>query len=117
MNRKEFSVSHTKLNRAQAVTLRLLRTQTYSSTNFISTLFREGEIPINWEDCSGIITLYLMLWQCPVIFRDCGDEKDWWRLVLHSGLLSYQVRVFQKARDTAARLNLIVPTWKAPRGT
>lgn len=117
INRREFPVPHAKLNRAQAVTLRLLQTGTYPSPNFINKIYPEREIPINCEKCNGIITLDHMLWQCPVTFTDCDKERDWWQRVLHSGGLFDQVQAVQKAHDTAVRLNLTVPTWEPPAST
>uniref|UniRef100_L7M053 Uncharacterized protein n=1 Tax=Rhipicephalus pulchellus TaxID=72859 RepID=L7M053_RHIPC len=117
MNRREFPVPHAKLNRSQAVTLRLLQTRTYPNPNFINKIYPDREVQINCEKCNDIITLDHMLWQCPVAFTDCDKERDWWQRVLHSGAFSDQAQAVQKAHDTAVRLNLTVPTWEPPAST
>ncbi|KAH9375734.1 hypothetical protein HPB48_009943 [Haemaphysalis longicornis] len=93
MSRKVFAAPHPKLNRAQAVSLRLLQTGTYPCLAVLHEVYpdvyRDERLPVLRTD---LYSLAHMLWEC-------GPALD------------KQILAVRWARDRIGGLDLPVPTW------
>lgn len=115
LGRRKFPLPHRDLNRPQAITLRMLQTETYPSP-FIQSKFIEGISPGCPRCGHPRCTLQHMLWQCHDLRGGSGSpstEEDWHRL-LTSSAKEEQLRAVQRAREVAESLNLPAPSWVRP---
>lgn len=115
LGRRKFPLPHPHLNRPQAITLRMLQTNTYPCP-FIWSKFVDG-IDTRCPRCGHPrCTLQHMLWQCHDLHGGSGSpstEEDWLQLITSSAK-DQQLRAVQRAREVAESFNLPVPSWAGP---
>lgn len=114
LSRRTYFVPHPRLNRAQALTLRLLQTNTYPNPSLLNKIYPDTYTNATCHDCGDIATLDHMLWRCARSRSIIANSSARWEAVLRSPLLADQLWAVQQAHDAAERLGLPVPTWERP---
>lgn len=112
LGRRIFPPPHPKLNRPQALTLRLLQTDTYPNPAKLHVLFPDAYPSDMCPSCGYTASLAHMLWECRNAHPDSTSDK--WEKSLRSSLLADQQWAVQQAHEAAARYSLSVPTWETP---
>lgn len=114
MDRRIFPPPHAKLNRAQALTLRLLQTETYPNPAFLHKLYPDVYLTNSCTKCGGLATLHHMLWECPSVRGTDTASSRKWDSALRSPDITSQLWAVQRAHDAALGLGLTVPSWERP---
>lgn len=114
MGRRVFPPLARKLNRAQALTLRLLQTETYPNPAFLHKLYPDVYLTISCTKCGGLATLHHMLWECPSVRGTDTASASKWGSALRSPDIQSQLWAVQRAHDAAVGLGLTVPSWERP---
>lgn len=109
MSRRVFPPPHPKLNRAQAVSLRLLQTGTYPCLAVLHEVYPDVYRDNACPSCGQTSTLAHMLWECGSRYPKLTKEE--WDSLLRSPALDKQILAVRRARDRAGGLDLPVPTW------
>lgn len=112
--RRIYSLPHPRLNRAQALTLRLLQTNTYPNPCLLHRIYPDIYTDSFCPSCGEISTLEHMLWRCARSHSTVDNNSARWDVALRSPLLAEQLWAVQQAHDAAERLGLPVPTWERP---
>lgn len=112
LERRIFPPPHPKLNRPQALTLRLLQTHTYPNLATLHVYYPDAYPSDTCPSCGHTATLAHMLWECRTTPPDSTSSK--WERSLRSSLLADQQWAVQQAHEAAARYSLSVPTWETP---
>lgn len=114
LSRKEFPSPHSKLNKAQQLTLRLLQTRSYPSPYICSKY-----LPDIRPECPKFknprCDLDHMCSALNASFGSPATEEDWINH-LRSPDRALQHQAVQKAQKVAGKLRLPVPTWAEPPG-
>ena len=110
--RREYPPPHSKLNRPQALTFRLLQTETYPNLSTLHAIYPENYPDDVCPACGEKSTLAHMLWGCVQSSPDSSMAR--WEAAIRSPLLADQLWAVQQAREAADRLGLTVPTWESP---
>lgn len=114
MGRRVFPPPARKLNRAQALTLRLLQTETYPNPAFLHKLYPDVYLTNSCTKCGGLATLHHMLWECPSVRGTDTASASKWGSALRSPDIQSQLWAVQRAHDAAVGLGLTVPSWERP---
>lgn len=114
MERRQFPLPHPKLNRAQAVTLRLLQTGTYPTPYIMNKIHPALQLEVKCSTCNDIIGVRHMLAGCPAALTNPDEEWEKWTRLTRSKSQQDQQRAVQKVHDEATQLGLVVPTWTRP---
>ncbi|XP_077529144.1 uncharacterized protein LOC144141464 [Haemaphysalis longicornis] len=109
MSRRVFPPPHPKLNRAQAVSLRLLQTCTYPCLAVLHEVYPDVYRDDTCPSCGQTSTLAHMLWECGSAHPKFSKEE--WDSLLRSPALDKQILAVQRARDRTGGLDLPIPTW------
>lgn len=110
LGRREFPPPHSRLNRAQAVTLRQLQTQSYYSPAQAKAWYDIKDMDAVCKACKKeVCTLEHMLWECGSLGPGISRERFTGMIKSHDHIP--QVLAVQYAHDRAGRLDLPVPTW------
>ncbi|XP_072144985.1 uncharacterized protein [Dermacentor andersoni] len=112
LGRRLFPPPHPKLNRLQALTLRLLQTDTYPNPATLRIIYPDVYPDDACPSCGVTATLAHVLWECRNAPPDSTSDK--WEKTLRSPLLEDQQWAVQQARAAAARYSLSVPAWETP---
>lgn len=112
LGRRIFPPPHPKLNRPQALTLRLLQTHTYPNLAKLHVFYPDAYPSDTCPSCGHTATLTHMLWECRNAHPGSTSHK--WETSLRSSLLADQQWAVQQAHEAAARYSLSVPTWETP---
>lgn len=107
--RRVFPPPHSKLSRPQAVTLRLLQTNSYPNPVSLNSIYPDIYPNCCCAACGEAATLAHMLWECESLGPKFSKEE--WDALLRSPLFEDQILAVQRARDRAGRLDLSVPSW------
>uniref|UniRef100_L7M155 Tick transposon n=1 Tax=Rhipicephalus pulchellus TaxID=72859 RepID=L7M155_RHIPC len=113
LERRVFPPPHKKLTRPQAMTLRMLQTNSYPNLAFMHCLF-PSDFSSQCPRCRGTCDLEHMLWRCPSLRGDKDLTEQKWSSALKSSEYQHQIWAVQRACDAAVRLGLTVPTWERP---
>lgn len=114
MGRRRYPPPHRKLNRPQALTLRLLQVGAYPNPALLHRIYPEIQSTNACELCSDLADLEHMLWRCPALHDGDDVTSTKWEAALSSPDLEAQLWAVHRARDAAERLSLSVPTWERP---
>lgn len=114
LGRRAFPLPHYKLHRPQAITLRLLQTRTYPNPVIMNKINPDCGVSVYCSKCGGLVDLDHRLWRCSALAGDGAQGEQWWQRMLHSEVLTDQLRAVQRARVVAEELGLSVPTWERP---
>ncbi|XP_072142434.1 uncharacterized protein [Dermacentor andersoni] len=109
MSGRVFPPPHPKLNRAQAVSLRLLQTSTYPCLSVLHEAYPDVYRDDACPSCGQTSTLAHMLWECGSTYSKFIKEE--WDSLLRSPALEKRILAVRRARDRAGGLDLPVPTW------
>ena len=109
LERRVFPPPHSKLSRPQAVTLRLLQTNSYPNPASLNSIYPEIYPNSSCAACGEVATLSHMLWECGSLGPKFTKEE--WDAFLRSPVYEDQILAVQRARDRAGRLDLSVPSW------
>lgn len=113
LSRRQYPPPHPKLTRPQALTFRLLQTETYPNLFTLHAIYPEIHTDNACPACGNRSTLSHMLWGCIFIASpDLSSAR--WEAAFRSPLLAEQRWAVQQAHDAAGRLGLSVPTWERP---
>lgn len=102
-----------KLSRPQALTLRLLQSESYPNPHILYVIYPEIYPYDICNHCKlTTATLRHVLWECTTMYNDANPDATSarWDAVLRSSSLGNQKWAIQQARDAAVRLGLSVPT-------
>ncbi|XP_054925944.1 uncharacterized protein [Dermacentor andersoni] len=114
LGRRDFPVPHKKLNRAQALTLRLLQTGSYPNPALFHKIYPDTYATSSCRHCNDIASLDHMLWRCPSLRGTEQINEDKWRSAIKSPDAGAQLWAVQRAHDAAVGQGLTVPTWERP---
>ncbi|KAH9371190.1 hypothetical protein HPB48_005660 [Haemaphysalis longicornis] len=109
MSRRVFPPPHPKLIRAQAVSLRLLQTGTYTCLAVLHEVYSDVHRDDACPSCKQTSTLAHMLWKCGSAYPKLRKEE--WDSLLRSPALDKQILAVRHACDRTSGLDLPVPTW------
>lgn len=109
LSRRLLPLPHSSLCRAQAVTLRLLQTNTYPSPAALHTMYPERFPSPDCPLCGGYADFEHVLWGCASAGPPFTQE-EMKRLIKAQDQTS-QILAVQRARARAVRFNLMVPEW------
>ncbi|XP_075734566.1 uncharacterized protein LOC119182143 [Rhipicephalus microplus] len=112
--RRLYPLPHPNLNRPQALTLRLLQTDTYPNLRSLHAIYPDVFPNDACPECGDVSTLAHMLWECKAMHTNPNTTSVRWEAALRSSLLADQLWAVQQARGAADRLGLTVPTWESP---
>uniref|UniRef100_A0A224Z415 Metabotropic glutamate receptor 1 n=1 Tax=Rhipicephalus zambeziensis TaxID=60191 RepID=A0A224Z415_9ACAR len=114
LRRQKYPPPHSKLNRPQALTLRLLQVGAYPSPALLHKIYPEIQTSDTCVLCSDFASLEHMLWRCPALRVHEDVTSSRWDAALRSPDLKNQLWAVQRAHDVAERQGLSVPTWERP---
>lgn len=109
LERRVFPPPHSKLSRPQAVTLRLLQTNSYPNPVSLNNMYPDIYPDYSCAACGEPATLCHMLWECGSLGPKFTKEE--WDVLLRSPNFEDQILAVQRAHDRACRLDLSVPSW------
>lgn len=115
LSRRVFPPPSPKLSRPQALTLRLLQTESYPNPHVLHAIYPELYDNDICNQCKLTpATLKHMLWECTTMYHDVNPDATSarWAAALCSSSLADQKWAVQQAHDAAVRLGLSVPTWE-----
>lgn len=114
LQRREFSTPHRMLTRAQAVTLRMLQTDTYPTQNRLHHYMPELYDKSYCTNCNTSLNVYHLLWPCSQAHINSEPDKRKFEEAIRSEELAPQLWAVQQVHDAARKLNLPVPSWETP---
>lgn len=112
LSRREFATPHPTLKRPQALTLRLLQTNTYPTPKRLHYYMAERFPYTQCANCNETLDLKHMLWPCDrTTNADYTQDLARFEAAIRSPDLVEQLWAVQQAHDAASKLRLPVPTW------
>lgn len=112
LDRRIYSTPHNKLTRPQAITFRMLQTNTYPTQNRLHHYMPELYTTSYCENCLRTLDVHHLLWPCGRTHANKNQDSARLQEALRSTDLAEQLWAVQRAHDAARELKLPVPTWE-----